>query len=181
MNIPEIRATVAAIRFVRNPRYLATERGYHGAFYCALRAFFDETGLLSENCILEMEYQKSARHDTSQRPDIVFHIPVEVSKGSVHDNNFAVWALKRDASFSDARGDYEKLDEMGATLRYPLIIFVNVHSSKTHLDAYCGNFRERIHAFAVPGPDEADIHYSYFKNGRITHEILPLTVPQRPA
>lgn len=119
--------------------------------------------------ILEMEYQKSAIHGLSQRPDIVFHIPRELSGDSVHHNNYAVWALKRDATSGEAVEDFDKLDEMCDVLKYPLAIFVNIASSKTRLDLYRGKFSERIHAFAFLDPKGSKIQYSYFDNGKIVN------------
>jgi hypothetical protein len=164
---PVIEATIAAIEAVKNPRYFATERGYQGAFYCALRSALEQRRMLTSKRILEMEYQKSARHGLSQRPDIVFHIPTEISGGSVRDNNYAVWALKHNVSRSDALDDFSKLDGMCDILKYPLAIFLNVASSKTRLDLYHGQFTERIHAFAVSDPNGSEIHYSFFENGKI--------------
>ena len=94
--------------------------------------------LLSAERILEMEYQKSARHGISQRPDIVFPIPAEISGVPVRDNNFAVWALKHLASLADAEEDFAKLDEMCDALNCLLATFVNVASSKTYLELYKG-------------------------------------------
>jgi hypothetical protein len=166
-SIPEVHGTIAAIKTVINPRYLATERGYQGAFYCALRSSLEQMGILSEKCILEMEYQKSAKHGISQRPDIVFHIPTEISRASVRKNNFAVWALKLNASTTDARDDFDKLDEMCGELRYSLAIFVNIASSTTHLKLYRGKYHERIHAFSFLDREGSQIQHSYFENGGI--------------
>ncbi|MEX2493215.1 MAG: hypothetical protein WD425_15795 [Nitrospirales bacterium] len=89
-----ITATEAAIRAVGAARFFETERGFHGRFYCALQAELDRAGLIANGAILEMEYQKSERHDMVQRPDIVFHIPAEHSGAGARAYNFAVWALK---------------------------------------------------------------------------------------
>ena len=169
---PEIDATIEAIASVRNPRFIATERGYHGALYCALRYALDRRSLLVGDCILEMEYQKSARHGLSQRPDIILHVPAELSGGSVRDNNRAVWALKRDASASDAHEDFDKLDEMCQVLRYSMAIFVNVASTRTHLDSYRGQFPERLHAFAITHQREFEMRHSFFADGKILDQLL---------
>src|SRR5438046_22571 len=104
-----ISATEAAIRSVDAVRFFQTARGFHGRFYCALQGQLDRLGLMSGGAILEMEYQKSARHGLGQRPDIIFHIPAEHSQAAVQANNFAVWALKRRASSADAHDDFVKL------------------------------------------------------------------------
>jgi hypothetical protein len=173
----ETDATITAIRSVRNPRFLATERGFQGGLYCALRSELEKMGILSKRVILEMEYQKSWRHGTYQRPDIVLHIPAEISGESPEKNNYAVWALKRAASAPDAEEDFEKLDEMRDILHYPLLIFVNVGSgknAKTRLDLYKGENKELIHAFGVPGPKGAAIKHSYFEHGVIKDETYLL-------
>jgi len=148
-----IAATRAAIASVRNARYLATERGYHGAFYCALRTELERQGLLSQERILEMEYQKSRmRHGVIQRPDIIFHIPTEISQQPAARNNFAVWALKFRGSKSAAIEDFRNLDEMCERLCYPLAFFVNIASNKTHLEAYTGRYSDRSIHSLFQGP-----------------------------
>jgi hypothetical protein len=81
-----IAATKQAIQQVTHPRFFRTERGYQGRFYCALMALFDAEGLLGDDDrIIEMEYQKGPlRHGMTQRSDIIYHIPTEVSEGPVH-------------------------------------------------------------------------------------------------
>ena len=90
-----VSATDQALRTVAVPRFLRTERGFQGRFYCALQEALERLGVLRNGHILEMEYQKSARHGMSQRPDIVLHIPAEDAGSDVRENNLAVWALKR--------------------------------------------------------------------------------------
>jgi hypothetical protein len=164
---PEILATIEALKAVRHPRFLATERGFHGAFYCALRESLIDLNMIDNARILEMEYQKSERHGVSQRPDIVFHIPVEVSYDSVRENNFAVWALKREPTETTAGEDFEKLDEMCCNLGYRLAIFVNVASTRTHLGSYSGDFHDRIHAFATPDGTGSIIRHEYFDGSNL--------------
>src|SRR5213592_3558915 len=72
-----IAATIAAAGAVNDLRFWKTERGFHGAFYYALWGVLLNLEVLNGHRILEMEYQKSARHGTSQRPDIILHIPAE--------------------------------------------------------------------------------------------------------
>ena len=144
-----MRATDAAIRQVDHPRFFATERGFHGRFYCALQATLDQENILVEGKILEMEYQKSGRHKLTQRPDIVLHVPVEESGMSVQDNNFAVWALKFRADEANARDDFRKLDEMFHYLRYPVGFFLNIGSGDPMLQHYAGDYRDRVLAVAV--------------------------------
>lgn len=146
-------ATIEALRAAAEPRFFRTERAYHGRFYCALQASLDRRDLLRDGAILEMEYQKSARHRTTQRPDIVFHRPAEESRSAVTSNNFAVYALKRRATRLAARADFAKLHEMCEQLDYALAVFVRIDSEATLREEYTGAFQDRIHAFGVLGAD----------------------------
>lgn len=107
-----IESTISALGTISAPRFFKSERGYQGIFYCKLYEEFESHGLVNEDLIVEMEYQKSARHGLSQRPDIIFHIPVEHSGGDIVENNYAVWSLKARANEEAAQEDFEKLDEM---------------------------------------------------------------------
>lgn len=149
MNEQILEATVEALGTVAEPRFFRTERGYHGRFYCVLQAALDRRGLLVDGVILEMEYQKSARHDMAQRPDIILHIPAEESGARRKDNNFAVFALKWRASRTEALADFGKLDEMCEWLDYPLAIFINIASERHYREEYTGPFQDRLHAFGV--------------------------------
>ena len=142
-------ATDKAIRAVDAARFFKTERGFHGRFYCALQAELDHARLLTNGAILEMEYQKSLRHDMSQRPDIVFHIPAEDTGEGVEANNFAVWALKRRATQAQARADFENLDQMFASLRYSYGFFINIDAANPMLEHYSGDYRDRLAAVAA--------------------------------
>ena len=63
------------------------------------------------------------------------------------ENNYAVWALKRGSSAQSAPDDFEKLDEMFATLHYPLGFFININAQQDFLDHYPGPFRDRLYGF----------------------------------
>jgi hypothetical protein len=144
-----IAATDAALRQAAVRRFLRTERGFHGRFYAALYQELDARGLLVGGRLLEMEYQKSSRHEMSQRPDIVFHVPAEEAGAGVDENNIAVWALKRRATSKDAVEDFRKLDEMFRGLNYPVGIFVNIDAQRHMAHLYQGQYGERIEAVAV--------------------------------
>jgi hypothetical protein len=144
-----VAATERALRAVAEPRFWRTERGFQGRFYCALQQALDSEGLLPDGRILEMEYQKSARHSMNQRPDILLHVPAEESKALPSENNFAVWALKRDATLAEASDDFEKLDQMFDLLSYPVGVFVNIAATNDFADAYHGRFPRRLRAVAV--------------------------------
>jgi len=144
-----LSATVEALETAAEPRFFRTERGYHGRFYCTLQAALDRRQLLRNGAILEMEYQKSERHETTQRPDIIFHVPAEESGSPVTENNFAVYALKWRASRTEAVDDFRKLDEMCELLNYPLAVFINIGSVQTHREHYAGGYGDRLHTFGV--------------------------------
>ncbi len=145
-----IESTRESLAVVSHVRFFRSERGYQGRFYCALMAAFDKRGLLDDAArVIELEYQKTARHGMSQRPDIIYHIPVEISGMRPRDNNYAVWALKRESSAQAALDDFEKLDEMFAILDYPLGFFININSQQDFLEHYPGPFRDRLYGFCV--------------------------------
>jgi len=144
-----IDATREALHGIRDARFFRTERGFHGAFYCALMKSLSERELLTEDTLLEMEYQKSARHVLYERPDIVLHKPAEITGAAVSDNNYAVWALKRHASGEAAADDFGKLDSMFSVLKYPLGFFINIDASDHYLRSYEGPFPERLYGCAV--------------------------------
>jgi hypothetical protein len=156
-----ITATETAIRAVNAARFFQTERGFQGRFYCTLQEQLGQAGLMANGAILEMEYQKSRRHDLTQRPDIVFHIPAEHSGAPVHENNFAVWALKRSASVAAARSDFDLLDEMFHTLHYPLGFFVNIDSTDPMRQHYKGRYGDRLASVAAQLADaQVSVHWA---------------------
>lgn len=145
-----VEATIAALSSVINPRFFKSEREYQGGFYCGLLAELENRNLLTEDRIVEMEYQKrSAKHGLSQRPDIIFHIPTELSGADVADNNYAVWAFKANAGPEAAQEDFEKLNQMFGGLNYPLGFFINIRTGQHCLQHYNGPFRDRLFGFAV--------------------------------
>ena len=167
-----INATIRALHEIRNRRFLATERGYQGAFYCMLHQLLTTEDLITENRILEMEYQKSTRHGLRKRPDIIFHIPAELTGAGVRENNFALWYLKYQGSAAQAREDFDDLDLLFAELEYPLGFFVNVNSSHHRLENYDGPYRDRIKAFAARLLDEAPrVIMGEFQDGCTTVEV----------
>jgi hypothetical protein len=163
-----IDATIQSLRSIRNPRLFHTERGYQGEFFCALQNILKEQGIVDGTRILEMEYQKSQRHGIRQRPDIILHVPAEISGAGVMKNNFAVWALKYRSSIDDAIDDFGKLNDMFAVLEYPLGFFINIDSMTLHFDKYAGDFADRLVIFAVQ-LDGADvsIKMAHWNNGAI--------------
>jgi len=152
MNDDIIATTKLALGAVNNPRFFTTERGYAGIFY-----YFLVSGLLNRNrlsldgdAIVEMEYQKDQeRHRVRQRPDVIFHIPAELSQRPVAENNFAVWAFKLWGGSRDAEDDFEKLDFMLGDLNYQLGFFINISAGEDYLANYRGRHREKLYGAAV--------------------------------
>jgi hypothetical protein len=168
-----IESTISALTAIKAPRFFKSERGYQGIFYCKLYEAFENLGLLTEDQIIEMEYQKSARHELSQRPDIIFHIPVEHSCGNIVENNFAVWAFKARANAVKAQEDFEKLDQMFEFLNYPLGFFVNINTEQHHLNLYEGNFKDRLVGFSVCLQDESpQTTKAWFENNEFREQKL---------
>lgn len=137
------------MKSIRQTRLFQTERGFQGMLYHKLHEELDTFGIFDEDLLLEIEYQKSKRHKLTQRPDIILHIPAELREWSVKKGNFAVWALKKKASQAKAVEDFDKLDEMFKDLSYHLGFFINLNSEKHHLEIYTGDYKERIHSFAI--------------------------------
>lgn len=163
-----IDATIQSLRSIRNPRLFRTERGYQGELFCELQNILKEQGIVDGVNILEMEYQKSQRHGIRQRPDIILHVPAEISGVSVKENNFAVWALKHKSSTEDAIDDFRKLNDMFAVLEYPLGFFVNIDSATHHFGNYEGEFVDRLVTFAIRLDDgDVSIKMAYWNNNVI--------------
>lgn len=97
---------------------------------------------------------------------------LELDGTSVQENNFAVFALKRLASQTEAEEDFGKLDQMFNQLHYPLGFFIDVDSTQHRLNNYTGTFRNRLHAFAVKlvNGEVSIIHASWV--GNEIHEEL---------
>jgi len=164
-----IDATINAIQSVKHVRFFKTERGYQGRLFCALQHELDKLGIMDQDLILEMEYQKSTSvHGTGQRPDIILHVPTEVSGADVDVNNVAVWALKRKSSKSEAKDDFGKLNAMFGNLRYKMGFFINIDSERHHMDSYIGGYKKCITAFCVKlVEDEVSIRCSFTEGGLI--------------
>jgi len=152
MNTEQIIEIVAkALKNIDSSRFFKTERGFQGRFVCVLYEILDAEGLFPEDAILEEEYQKRiGNYGTSQRPDLIIHVPVESTHSSDRtENNFVVFEFKKQADENKAKGDFKKLDKIFRELKYPLGIFVNINGSKFFLDGYSGQFENRIHEFCV--------------------------------
>jgi len=141
-----IAATKRAMEAVWHLRFYANERGYQGIFYYFLIENLKNERLLEVpgQRLLEIEYQKSARHEMRLRPDIIFHHPNEDHREGVTRYNFAVWALKVGASDDDATKDFADLDQMIGDLGYELGFFINIGADRDCMDLYRGPFADRL-------------------------------------
>ena len=149
-----LQSTFSSILAIDHTRFFRSERGYQGVLYCHLQSQLLGKGLITEEKILEIEYQKTNVHRTHQRPDIIYHIPVEISHSERNVNNFAVWALKLAASPEDAKDDFNKLNQMFKFLNYPLGFFININSKCTMNEYYEGIYPDQLVCFAVQKEDE---------------------------
>lgn len=132
-----------------HPRFYETERGFQGQLVSNLNARLEEIGL--GNIIVEEEYPKVFKqHGLKIRPDVIIHVPFEGSGlENRREGNFVVFELKRDATQEDAFHDFDKLEQMGNKLNYPLGIFVNIASGETYLENYEKKANIELHSFAV--------------------------------
>lgn len=167
-----IEITKQAIRNIKNPRSFKTERGYQGELLSNLNNLLAQCDLLSPEYMVEQEYQKTIpRHNLSQRPDIIIHIPTEdIGSENVTDNNFTVFALKLNGKKKSALEDLSKLDEMFDKLGYPYGIFLNINGyPNSFLNLYLGAYKDRIHeiSIALNENNKVNILHSFFVNGQL--------------
>ena len=140
------------IRAITDKRYFSTERGYQGQLLAELsRRMASIKRIFPSEPNVEQEYQKTMdKHGITIRPDIIIHIPYErevsENRGS---NNFIVIQIKLNASEKRAKEDFRKLNFMFEKLNYPLGIFLNINSNRTFYDSYSGDYKGRLHCFAV--------------------------------
>lgn len=161
-----VASTLEGLARVISPRFFVSERGYAAALSCHIIRGIEDGGLMTNGRIVELEYQKSRRHQTDQRPDIIFHVPTEYSGTAPTTNNYAVWALKCRADDEDAADDFQKLDQMFELLHYPLGFFINVNSQSDKLDVYNGSYADRLIGIAVWLKD-GEVKFSH----RLCHQV----------
>ncbi len=139
-----------ALAEIREPRFFATERGYQGALGAALERRLPAASF-RRRPILEHEHQKTkTRHRTNIRPDIIVHIPFE--RGVTRhrrEGNFVAIELKWRASPQRAKADFKSLLTITDKLDYPLTIFVNIDSSRTHANLCPSRIANQTVCFAV--------------------------------
>lgn len=106
---------------------------------------------LPAGAIIEQEYQKTIdRHKLAIRPDLIIHKPFDAARhNSPRDGNIAVMELKLKATKKEAGEDFESLLKMMTLLNYPMAVFINIGSQKTHADLIPESAKGRITCFAV--------------------------------
>lgn len=162
-----VRIITDALRGVTHARFYESERAFQAEFLAILRAALPAAGLPGD-AIIEQEYQKRLKeHGIRRRPDIIIHVPT-LPGGNRREGNFAAFALKLAAGATKARKDFDALDAVLGALDYPLGVFVNIASPKTHAKEYRGSFLDRIHCFAV-WRSEAQVHvrHAYYRGATL--------------
>lgn len=142
--IAGIRKSLAA---VSAPRFFETERGFQGELLVQMR---HRVPLLND-VIVEQEYQKRLMvHGLNIRPDIVVHEPFNPKFHNARtEGNIAVIELKLNASPAEAVADFKNLSAMLDVLQYPIGIFINIASARTHSDLVPIQVRGKVVCFAV--------------------------------
>ena len=130
-----VDATRESLRAIAIPRFFETERGYQAELLAELRKRLPTILALHDNAIIEQEYQKRvAVHGLNIRPDLVIHVPFDEERHPDRKRgNYACFELKRKATATEARADYENLSRLMGALNYPVGIFINLDSRETHI------------------------------------------------
>jgi len=172
-----IRLSIQAIKQITNQRYYSNERGFVAQFYRHLSPLVEGSGLYPPQTILETEVQKR-RHDhlgVRQRPDLLIHIPIEIGiTERPYENNFVVYAFKRNGNERMAISDYNNLEQMFGILHYEIGFFINIgRFPEVFLHNYNGEYKSRIHEFSIGlGDGEVQINYAYFRIEDFVTEII---------
>lgn len=143
-----------SLKAINEERFFSTERGYQGQLLSELDRRLKIKKIFLGDSVVEQEYQKTLKqHGIYKRPDIIIHIPY---RDGIHPSrrygNYVVIQLKLNATNDKkAKEDFDKLDLMfnKNKLDYPIGIFLNINSDKTFFDSYSGDYKNRLHCFAV--------------------------------
>jgi hypothetical protein len=122
-----------ALESIQDPRFFETERGFQGELLVQLGKRLKQAEFPGDP-LVEQEYQKTIpSHGINIRPDIIIHVPFGRGQAKRRDEgNFVAMELKLRSTENDARHDFASLEQMHAALRYPLTVFINIDSDKTH-------------------------------------------------
>jgi len=175
-----IRLLANSIRLtLTNERYWKSERAFQSEFYCILKEQCGVKNLFPKDAIFETEYQKRLDlHNLRRRPDLIVHIPTEMTNADVRENNYLVVQFKVKATLRKAIADFKKINELIAKLNYPMGVFINVDSEgKAFLGTYSkGEYKEKIHELSVYIKyEEIVIRHDYYSNGNIVSRVITNT------
>ena len=139
-----------ALASISHPRFFQNERGFQGELRAKLEVL-RLAELLPKGSIVELEHQKTLlAHRMTIRPDLIIHEPFdEACHSDRTQGNIAVVELKPNASEAEASGDFESLGRMLDVLRYPVGIFINIGSNRTHATLVPAALRGRIVCFRL--------------------------------
>lgn len=140
-----------SLKAINEKHFFSREMGYQGRLLSELEKRINIKRTFLGNIAVDQEYQKALKkHGINKRPDLIIHVPyIEKIHPSRRHGNYVVIQLKLCASEKRAKEDFKKMDLMYKKLDYPLGIFLNVNSDKTFFDSYSGDYKERLHCFAV--------------------------------
>lgn len=159
-----IRVFRESLEVITEKRFFSSERGYQGQLISELNNRLVMELIFSNRAAVEQEYQKRLKdHNIRIRPDIIIHVPyVEGIHSSRKEDNYVVIQLKKNSSKEDALDDFKKIDLLFQKLDYPLGVFLNIDAEKNFYSSYLGEYRNRIHCFAVrlSAKDKVIIHKS---------------------
>lgn len=145
-----------ALRSITEERSFQDERSFQGALLQELARTF-KRGVMQDDPIIEEEYQKRIRaHGIRIRPDIIVHVPFDRGGMDRRDQgNFIAIELKRLATLESASKAFANLEQMKRKLNYPLTIFINIDSEKTHHELCPESIAAQTVFFAVELKDGA--------------------------
>jgi hypothetical protein len=157
-----------------------TERGYQGEFQRVLANLLIESEIFPNEVLVEEEYQKRLReHGIRFRPDIIIHIPIEVSDTiNRRLNNFCVFEFKLNASKEDAFEDFQKLEQMFTNLDYPEGYFINIQGyQNSFLKDFESLNKERINEVSlIVNERTVYIRHDFYDGGKIKTKAMCLNI-----
>lgn len=156
-----IHSIAEALKSVTSTRFFRTERGFQGQFHVGLNRLLTERGIISNQTIIEEEYQKTFRnHGIPHRPDLIIHIPFETGlTENRKEGNFVAFEFGLQAGERKAIECFNKLDDYITFLNYQLGIFVNINDTRSFIRLVPSNL---IHVFNVTKTHETvKVSHSY--------------------
>lgn len=153
-----------ALKSVQATRFFRSERGFQGQFHVGLDLLLKDKGLVSNQAIIEEEYQKTIpKHGITHRPDLIVHIPFEAGlTRSRREGNFVAFEFKFRASQLDAIDRFIKLNDYLTELDYLLGFFGNINDARSFVELVPDY---RIHIFNIfKDQDTVRVLHSYLED-----------------